>query len=61
LYQESFNLSAALQYLPAARLSLNPDCGFAPGGNNPIPLDEAYAKLKALAAAAQLRVEVLAG
>jgi len=53
---------AALQYLPAARLSLNPDCGFAPSGNNPIPLDEAYAKLKALAAAAaQLRVEVLAG
>jgi len=52
---------AALQYLPAARLSLNPDCGFAPSGTNPIPLDEAYAKLKALAAAAaQLRVEVSA-
>jgi 5-methyltetrahydropteroyltriglutamate--homocysteine methyltransferase len=47
----------ALQYLPATRLSLNPDCGFAPSGNNPIPLDEVYAKLKALAfAAAQLRV-----
>jgi 5-methyltetrahydropteroyltriglutamate--homocysteine methyltransferase len=52
---------AALKYLPASRLSLNPDCGFAPSGTNPIPLDEAYTKLKALAAAAaQLRVEVAA-
>jgi 5-methyltetrahydropteroyltriglutamate--homocysteine methyltransferase len=48
----------ALQYVPATRLSLNPDCGFAPSGNNPIPLDEVYAKLKALAhAAVQLRAE----
>jgi 5-methyltetrahydropteroyltriglutamate--homocysteine methyltransferase len=48
----------ALRYVPAERLSLNPDCGFAPSGNNPIPLDEPYAKLKALAqAAAQLRAE----
>jgi 5-methyltetrahydropteroyltriglutamate--homocysteine methyltransferase len=46
----------ALRHVPAERLSLNPDCGFAPSGNNPIPLDEPYAKLKALAqAAAQLR------
>jgi 5-methyltetrahydropteroyltriglutamate--homocysteine methyltransferase len=45
---------AALRYLPAARLTLNPDCGFAPSGNNPIPLDEPYAKLKALAGAAAL-------
>ncbi len=43
----------ALQYLPAERLSLNPDCGFAPSGNNPIPLDEAYQKLKTLSAAAR--------
>jgi 5-methyltetrahydropteroyltriglutamate--homocysteine methyltransferase len=48
----------ALRYVPAVRLSLNPDCGFAPSGNNPIPLDEPYAKLKALAQAAlQLRAE----
>lgn len=48
----------ALRYLPPSRLSLNPDCGFAPSGNNPIPLDEPYLKLKALAAAArQLRLE----
>jgi 5-methyltetrahydropteroyltriglutamate--homocysteine methyltransferase len=44
----------ALQYLPANRIGLNPDCGFAPTGNNPIPLDEPYAKLKALAQAAAL-------
>jgi 5-methyltetrahydropteroyltriglutamate--homocysteine methyltransferase len=48
----------ALQLVPFARLSLNPDCGFAPSGNNPIPLDEAYAKLKALGHAARVvRVE----
>ena len=43
----------ALQYVPAERLTLNPDCGFAPSGVNPIPLDEAYAKLKALGEAAR--------
>jgi 5-methyltetrahydropteroyltriglutamate--homocysteine methyltransferase len=48
----------ALQYVPAGRISLNPDCGFAPSGNNPIPLDEPYSKLKALAqAAARHRAE----
>jgi 5-methyltetrahydropteroyltriglutamate--homocysteine methyltransferase len=52
----------ALRYVPAERLSLNPDCGFAPSGNNPIPLDEPYAKLKALAtAAARLRAEAKGG
>ena len=46
----------ALRHVPAERLALNPDCGFAPSGTNPIPLDEAYAKLKALGEAArQLR------
>src|SRR5262249_9202 len=44
----------ALQLIPASRLSLNPDCGFAPSGNNPIPLDEPYAKLKALGSAAAI-------
>jgi len=48
----------ALWYVSAARLTLNPDCGFAPSGVNPIPLDEPYAKLKALAEAArQMRAE----
>jgi 5-methyltetrahydropteroyltriglutamate--homocysteine methyltransferase len=49
----------ALQYVPAPRLILNPDCGFAPSGTNPIPLDEPYFKLKSLATAArQLRAEL---
>jgi len=43
----------AMRHIPAARLSLNPDCGFAPSGNNPIPLDEAYGKLRALGEAAR--------
>ncbi len=53
---------AALRHVAPERLTLNPDCGFAPSGNNPIPLDEPYAKLKALAqAAARLRAEFGAG
>jgi 5-methyltetrahydropteroyltriglutamate--homocysteine methyltransferase len=52
-------IRAALRYIAPERLSLNPDCGFAPSGTNPIPLDEPYLKLKALAQAArQLRSEV---
>src|SRR5262245_27421220 len=52
----------ALQYVPVERLTLNPDCGFAPSGNNPIPLDEAYEKLKVLGQAArQLRAELSPG
>jgi 5-methyltetrahydropteroyltriglutamate--homocysteine methyltransferase len=52
----------ALRHVPAERLTLNPDCGFAPSGSNPIPLDEAYAKLKALGEAARrLRAEFAAG
>ena len=49
---------AAMLYVPAERIGLNPDCGFAPSGNNPIPLDEPYAKLKELGRAArELRAE----
>src|SRR5262249_26034905 len=36
----------ALRQGPAERLGLNPDCGFAPSGNNPITLDEPYLHLK---------------
>jgi 5-methyltetrahydropteroyltriglutamate--homocysteine methyltransferase len=43
----------ALRHVPAGRLTLNPDCGFAPSGTNPIPLDEAYAKLQVLGEAAR--------
>lgn len=44
----------ALEHIPAPRLSLNPDCGFAPGKDHDTPLEEAYAKLKNLAQAARL-------
>jgi 5-methyltetrahydropteroyltriglutamate--homocysteine methyltransferase len=44
----------ALPHVTADRLTLNPDCGFAPGKDHEIPLEEAYAKLKNLADAARL-------
>ncbi len=43
----------ALQYVAAERLTLNPDCGFAPGKDHEMPLEEAYAKLKNEAEAAR--------
>ena len=36
----------AMQYVDAKRLSLNPDCGFAPGISIDMPLEEPYMKLK---------------
>ena len=36
----------ALRYVDPARITLNPDCGFAPGSQRYIPLDESYLKLK---------------
>ncbi len=36
----------ALLYVSPARITLNPDCGFAPGKDREIPVEEAYAKLK---------------
>ena len=46
-------VNRALDYLPAERISLNPDCGFAPSSANPMDLDEAYLKLCALSAGAE--------
>jgi 5-methyltetrahydropteroyltriglutamate--homocysteine methyltransferase len=43
----------ALEHVKPARLTLNPDCGFAPGKDHEIPLEEAYAKLKSMPIAAQ--------
>ena len=45
---------AAMRYIPAERLTLNPDCGFAPSSINPMDLDEAYLKLRALSEGATL-------
>lgn len=42
----------ALRYVAPERLTLHPDCGFAPGSAADIPIDEAYEKLKNEAAAA---------
>jgi len=44
----------ALHHIDAERVWLNPDCGFAPGSAADIPVDEAYAKLRAEAGAAAL-------
>ena len=43
----------AMRYVEPERLSLNPDCGFAPGIGSEIPLEEAYLKLKNEAEAAR--------
>ncbi len=44
----------ALQFVPPQRLSLHPDCGFAPGSAADIPIDEAYRKLCNEVAAARI-------
>lgn len=44
----------ALRHIDGERVWLNPDCGFAPGSAADIPVDEAYAKLRAEAGAAAL-------
>jgi 5-methyltetrahydropteroyltriglutamate--homocysteine methyltransferase len=43
----------AMRYVEPERLSLNPDCGFAPGLRSEVPLDEAYLKLRNEAEAAR--------
>jgi len=46
----------ALKHIDASRITLNPDCGFAPGSAAEVSLDEVYTKLKnEVAAAHQLR------
>jgi 5-methyltetrahydropteroyltriglutamate--homocysteine methyltransferase len=52
--QIAARVEEALRHVDAARLSLNPDCGFAPGSAAPIPIDEAYAKLQREVQAASL-------
>ena len=45
---------AAIRYVDAERITLNPDCGCSPGVQNPMDLDEAYLKLSALAGGAAM-------
>jgi 5-methyltetrahydropteroyltriglutamate--homocysteine methyltransferase len=48
----------ALKHLAPERITLNPDCGFAPGSGAVVSLDETYRKLSNEAEAARLlRVE----
>ena len=44
----------ALRHVPAERITLNPDCGFAPGSAAEVSIDEVYTKLKNEVAAAQM-------
>ena len=49
-------VEAALKYLAPSRITLNPDCGFAPGSAADVSLDEVYSKLRnEVAAAIRLR------
>lgn len=43
----------ALKFLAPERITLNPDCGFAPGSGAVVSLDEAYRKLSNEAEAAR--------
>jgi 5-methyltetrahydropteroyltriglutamate--homocysteine methyltransferase len=43
----------AMEHVAKERIALAPDCGFAPGNAADIPIDEAYLKLKNMAAAAR--------
>ena len=51
----------AMEFVPAERISLNPDCGFAPSSVNPMDLDEAYLKLSAMCRGARLLRDKYAG
>lgn len=46
-------VDAALQFIDKEKLVLNPDCGFAPGNQAQVSIDEAYTKMKNLTAAAK--------
>ena len=43
----------AMEYVPAERIALNPDCGFSPSRRNRRNAGEVYLKLRAMCAAAE--------
>jgi 5-methyltetrahydropteroyltriglutamate--homocysteine methyltransferase len=47
-------VEAAMEFVPKERITLNPDCGFAPSSANPMDLDEAYLKLQAMCQGAEI-------
>ena len=44
----------ALKYVAPERVTIHPDCGFAPGSAADIPIDEAYLKLRNEVLASQI-------
>jgi 5-methyltetrahydropteroyltriglutamate--homocysteine methyltransferase len=44
----------AMLHVKKERITLAPDCGFAPGNAAEIPIDEAYAKLRNMSRAARI-------
>jgi 5-methyltetrahydropteroyltriglutamate--homocysteine methyltransferase len=44
----------AMELVPKERITLNPDCGFAPSSANPMDIDEAYLKLSAMCQGARI-------
>ena len=43
----------AMRHVEKERITLHPDCGFSPSVQNPMDLDEAYGKLRAMTGAAE--------
>ena len=54
-------VESALAHIDPTRITLNPDCGFAPGSAAVVSLDEVYRKLKNEVAAAKVLRERYAG
>jgi 5-methyltetrahydropteroyltriglutamate--homocysteine methyltransferase len=52
--QIAARVERALQRIDAQRITLNPDCGFAPGSAAKVDLDEVYLKLRAEVEAARM-------
>ena len=47
-------IESALEFVAPERVYMQPDCGFAPGSDMDISLDEAYGKLRSMGAAARM-------
>lgn len=48
------HVEEAMGYVDKERITLHPDCGFAPSVQNPMDLDEAYLKLRSMCEAANI-------
>ena len=52
--QVAARAEAAMEHVSPGRITLNPDCGFAPSSQNPMDIDEAYLKLRAMSMGAAI-------